>query len=201
MLDGKRLSAQFYRLVPIRYQDELHFVFATIDRTFGGFLRGQVLMAILQGIFTAVLMRLFGLQFTMITAILSGALMFIPELGAPLAMLAPAIASILQGSDATIPILIITFGFQQILLRFVIPMFMSESLGMPPLLILVSVLISARIMGFWGFLFGIPVAGAIYTIAIVSLEQIKQNADAQFQPSMPSEDTQRLVDSNEQEGF
>jgi predicted PurR-regulated permease PerM len=133
----------------------------------------------------------------MITAILSGALMFIPELGAPLAMLAPAIASVLQGSDATIPIIIIMLAFQQVLLRFIIPKFMSEALGMPPLLILVSVLVSAKIMGFWGFLFGIPVAGAIYTITIVSLEQIKQNADAQFQQRMAEGDTQQPLDSHE----
>jgi predicted PurR-regulated permease PerM len=179
MLDGKRLSEQFNRLVPLRYQDEFQFVFSTIDRTFGGFLRGQVLMALIQGVFTGVVMRLFGLQFTMITAILSGVLMFIPELGAPLAMLAPSIASTLQGSDATFPLLIIMLTFQQILLRFVIPKIMSEAIGMPPLLILVSVLISAKVMGFWGFFFGIPVAGAIYTIVVVTLEEVKQTADAQ----------------------
>jgi predicted PurR-regulated permease PerM len=178
MLDGKRLSEQFYRLIPNRYQDEAEFVFDTIDRTFGGFLRGQVLMALIQGVFTGVAMRLFGLQFTMVTAILSGFIMFIPELGAPIAMLAPAVASAFQGSNATIPLLIIVLVFQQILLRFVIPKIMSEAIGMPPLVILVSVLVSAKIMGLWGFFFGIPVAGAIYTIAIVTLEQVKQTTDA-----------------------
>jgi predicted PurR-regulated permease PerM len=179
MLDGKRLSNQLYRLVPLRYQDEMQFVFKTINRTFGGFLRGQVLMGLLQGIFTGVVMRLLGLQFTMITSIVSGLLMFIPELGAPIAMLAPPVASTLQGSNATIPLLVIMFVFQQLLLRFIIPKIMSEAIGMPPLLILVSVLVSAKVMGLWGFFFGIPVAGAIYTIAIVALEQLKQATDAQ----------------------
>jgi len=189
MLDGKRLTAQFYRIVPIRDQDEVQFVFSTIDRTFGGFLRGQVLMALIQGIFTGLVMRLFGLQFTMITSILSGFLMFIPELGAPVAMLAPSVASALQGSDATIPILIIMLVFQQILLRFVIPHILSEAIGMPPLLILVSVLVSAKVMGLWGFFFGIPVAGALYTIAVVALEQMKQSADAQDQQRQSEEQT------------
>jgi len=189
MLDGKRLSEQFYRMVPIRYQDEFQFVFSTIDRTFGGFLRGQVLMALIQGIFTGLVMRLFGLQFSMITSILSGFLMFIPELGAPIAMLAPAVASALQGSDATIPLFIITLVFQQILLRFVIPHLMSEAIGMPPLLILVSVLVSAKVMGLWGFFFGIPVAGAIYTIAVVALEQMKLSTDARDQKRQNEEKT------------
>jgi predicted PurR-regulated permease PerM len=197
MLDGKRLSEQFYRIVPIRYQDEFQFVFSTIDRTFGGFLRGQVLMALIQGIFTGLVMRLFGLQFSMITSILSGFLMFIPELGAPVAMLAPAVASALQGSDATIPLFIITLVFQQLLLRFVIPHLMSEAIGMPPLLILVSVLVSAKVMGLWGFFFGIPVAGALYTIAVVALEQMKQSTDARDQTRQDKEKAREQLDPND----
>lgn len=194
MLDGKRLSAQFYRLIPLRYQDEVQFVFSTVDRTFGGFLRGQVLMSVIQGTFTGIVMRIFGLQFTMITAILSGFVMFIPELGAPVAMLAPSVASILQGSGATIPLFIIMLVFQQLLLRFFIPKIMSEAIGMPPLLILVSVLVSAKIMGLWGFFFGIPVAGAIYTIAIVALEQFKQAADAHDRQRQTEAQVQEVLD-------
>lgn len=197
MLDGKRLSDQFYRLVPLRYQDELHFVFSTVDRTFGGFLRGQVLMAFIQGAFTGVVMYILGLQFTMLTAILSGLLMFIPEIGAPVAMVAPSVAAALQGSGATIPLFFLMLIFQQILLRFVIPKVMSEAVGMPPLLILVSVLVSAKIMGFWGFFFGIPVAGAVYTILIVTLERIKQATDAQDQQRRAEEQARRELEQFE----
>jgi predicted PurR-regulated permease PerM len=181
MLDGRRLTEQFFRLVPLRYKDEMDFVFHTIDRTFGGFLRGQVLMSLIQGIFTGLVMRLFGLEFATVTAIVSGLIMFIPELGAPVAMLAPSVTAVLQDSGATIPLFIIMLVFQQLLLRFFIPQIMSQAIGMPPLLILVSVLVSAKIMGLWGFFFGIPVAGAIYTIAIVALERMKLAADAQDQ--------------------
>lgn len=181
MLDGKRLSNQFHSLLPVRYQDESHFVFSTINRTFGGFLRGQLLMALIQGVFTGIAMQIFGLQYKMITSILSGLVMFIPELGAPLAMLLPASVSLVQGSQATIPLLITVFIFQQILLRLIIPHIMSEAIGMPPLLVLVSVLVSTKVMGFWGFFFGIPVAGAVYIITVFALEQIKQAIDQRDQ--------------------
>lgn len=177
MLDSRRLVDQFYRVIPLQYEDDFQFIFKTINTTFGGFLRGQVLMAVLMGIFAALVMRLFGMQYTMITAILAGLVMFIPEVGAPIAMFAPSIASILQGSDATIPLFIIMLVFQQILLRLVMPKILAEVIGMPPLLVLVSVLVGAKVLGFWGFFFGVPVAGAIYTIAIVTLERRKQSLD------------------------
>ncbi len=192
MLDGRRLSAGMKRVVPNRYQDEMRFVVRTFDRTFGGFLRGQVLMALIEGVFTGILMRLFGLKFTMLTAILSGFLMFIPELGAPVAAAAPSVAAVLQGANVALPLIIIMLIFQQILLRFIIPMVMSEAIGMPPLLILVSVLGSAKLMGLWGFFFGIPLAGAVYTFTVVFLERLKLAADAEDKAREAAEQARKV---------
>jgi predicted PurR-regulated permease PerM len=197
MIDARRVSDQFFRLVPIRYQDDFEFVFSTFDRTFGAFLRGQVLMVVITIIFTGVVMRLFGLQFTMITAIVAGLVMFIPELGAPIALFAPSVASTLQGSDATIPLFIIVLLFQQILLRLVMPKILGEAMGMPPLLILVSVLVSAKVLGFWGFFFGVPLAGALYIIGVVTLERAKQSADAHDQQRNDEQQARHVVDTYE----
>ena len=190
MLDGQRLSKQVYRVVPLRFQDELQFVFSTVDRTFGGFLRGQVLMALIQGVFTGVVMQILGLQFAITMATLSAFVMFIPELGAPIALIVPTLASAWQGSSATIPLFVTLFVFQQILLRIVIPRIMSKAIGMPSLLVLVSVLVSTRLMGFWGFFFGIPVAGALYIIVVVTLEEVKQTVDARDKQERPIDNTE-----------
>jgi predicted PurR-regulated permease PerM len=194
MLDSKRLTDQFYRLVPLQYEDDFQFIFKTINRTFGGFLRGQVLMAVIMGIFAAVVMRLFGLQYTMVTSILAGLVMFVPEVGAPVAMFAPSIASILQGSDATVPLLIIVLVFQQVLLRLIMPKILSEVIGMPPLLVLLSLLVGAKVLGIWGFFFGVPVAGAIYTITIVTLERTKASLDHVHNQQTMEEQIQQVLD-------
>jgi predicted PurR-regulated permease PerM len=196
MLDSKRLTDQFYRLVPLQFEDDFQFIFRTINRTFGGFLRGQVLMGVIMGIFAAVVMRLFGLQYTMVTSILAGLVMFIPEVGAPIAMFAPSVASILQGSDATVPLFIIVLVFQQVLLRLIMPKILSEVIGMPPLLILLSLLVGAKVLGIWGFFFGVPVAGAIYTIAIVTLERTKTSLDHVHNQRTMEEQIQQVLDDN-----
>ncbi len=195
MLDAKRLSDQFYRLVPLRYQDDFQFIFRSFDRAFGGFLRGQVLMVLITILFTGAVMRLFALQFTMVTSILSGLVMFIPELGAPIALFAPSIASALQDSDATVPLFIIVFTFQQILLRLLMPQILGEAIGMPPLLVLVSVLVSVKVMGFWGFFFGVPLAGALYIITVVALEQVKHATDARDLQRQTEETAQHATDA------
>lgn len=179
MLDGKRLSDQVDRVLPLRYHDDLDFINRTVVRTFGSFLRGKVVQGAIHAVFVGVVMALWGLQYTVVTALFTGLLMFIPQLGAPVAMLAPPVASMIQGSDATIPLLFVMILFQQALIRLIMPNLTSESIGMPPLLMMISVIIGAQLVGVWGFFFSTPVAAAIYIVATSTLERMKQTFDVQ----------------------
>jgi len=42
-------------------------------------------------------------------------------------------------------------------------------------------MISVRLIGFWGFIFGIPVAAAFYAVGIFLLERFKREQDRRFQ--------------------
>ena len=44
---------------------------------------------------------------------------------------------------------------------------------MPPLLILAAIMISVKLIGLWGFIFGIPVAGALYATGTFFLNRWK----------------------------
>jgi len=55
---------------------------------------------------------------------------------------------------------------QQLLLNVVAPRLMSKTVGMHPLLVLVSLLVGAKVAGAWGAIFAVPVAGVV--VAMVS---------------------------------
>lgn len=178
MLDGRRLTEQFYNLVPERYSTEVHFAALTLDKTFGGFLRGQVLMAVTTGIVTGIASGIAGLPYGAVVGAISGLVMFIPLIGAPIAMFLPSVIALLGGRlVAAVVLLAILGAFQQVLLHFVMPRIMSESIGMPSLLVFISVLIGVQLLGVWGFIFAIPLAGAIYAIGIVLLKRYKRQQD------------------------
>jgi len=44
LLDGRKLADRLGELIPYRYRDEVAFAARSIDHTFGGFIRGQLLM-------------------------------------------------------------------------------------------------------------------------------------------------------------
>jgi len=179
MLDSARLKQQVYDLIPNRFHDEYDLTVSTISRSFGGFLRGQVVMAGLSGVVTAIAAGFAGMRYGAIIGALVGLIVIVPLIGAPIAMILPSIIALVQGVPPLNAIVLLAFltVFQQILLHFIVPRIMSESIGMPPALTLVSVLIGARLWGMWGFIFGIPVAGAIYSVGLVMLGRFKREQD------------------------
>jgi predicted PurR-regulated permease PerM len=184
MLDGKKVLKQTLALVPAEYHDELAVAGRSIERTFGGFIRGQLVMALLYGVFVTLAMTITGLRFAVAIGFLAGLLMFIPVIGAPIAMILPAIIALFQNPSLAIWMLLIMTIYQQVLLHILMPKIMSEVVGMPPLLILAAIMISTRLIGLWGFIFGIPVAGAVYaTITFLLTRWGEQQQEPQGQPA------------------
>jgi predicted PurR-regulated permease PerM len=94
-------------------------------------------------------------------------------------MFLPSVIALMQGAPllTALVLLAVLTAFQQVLLHFLVPRIMSESIGMPPVLAILAVLIATRLWGVAGFVFGIPVAGAIYTTGIVLLGRLKREQD------------------------
>jgi predicted PurR-regulated permease PerM len=171
MLDGKQVTKQVLALIPHEYHDELYVAAKSMERTFGGFIRGQLVMALLYAVFVTLAMTIARLRFAVAIASLAGLIMFVPVIGAPIAMVLPAIIALFQNPSLAFWMLAAMTIYQQILLHIVMPKVMSEVVGMPPLLILAAIMISTRLIGMWGFIFGIPVAGAIYASVIFFLNR------------------------------
>jgi predicted PurR-regulated permease PerM len=178
MLDGKKVAKQVLALIPAEYYDELAMAAKSMERTFGGFIRGQLAMALLYAVFVTLAMTVARLRFAVAIGALAGLIMFIPVIGAPIAMVMPAIIALFQNPGLALWMLLIMAAYQQILLHILMPRIMSEVVGMPPLLILAAIMISARLIGVWGFIFGIPVAGALYAIGTFFLNRWKEQQRA-----------------------
>lgn len=161
-LDMPRLSRWFVGMVPGQWQDECQILFQNIDRTFGGFVRGQLLMAVLSALGTMVIMQFASLGFVIVVSLFAGAVMLIPVIGAPIALFLPSLIALFQsGLNTAIAVFIAILALQQLLLHIMMPRIMSQMMGMHPLLVFAALLMGVRVAGFWGALFGIPVVGVL----------------------------------------
>lgn len=175
MLDGERISLALLRLLPLKYRDEGLFMKASVERTFGGFLRGSVILGIVYGTVTALVMSVQGLSFVLPVSAFSGAIIIIPFLGPILALVPPVIVAVFSGSlGVVLFVLISLLVVQQIILQVIFPKLMSQSVGMHPLLIFLAVLAGAKLAGIWGILFGVPILAAFYSMGTFLYERSRE---------------------------
>jgi hypothetical protein len=115
--------------------------------------------------------------------------MLIPFFGPPLALVPPIIGAILFNGSAAIPVAIILFAVQTVLVNWLQPRLMRGALGLHPILVLVALLLGAQVAGVWGALFGIPVIAVLWVFVSYALFRTVPNA------ALP--ETERLSDVDE----
>jgi predicted PurR-regulated permease PerM len=166
-LGGRALTYQFAELIPRQYKKEVTVLAASVNKNFGGFIRGQLIQSLLVGIVTAIVMIALRLDFVVLAAILSGFFMLIPLLGVFLAIIPPLLVAAFSGSLLIIIIVfVLLFLFQQVLMNVIMPKILSDSVGLHPLMVFAALLVGVRVGGIWGAFFGIPIAGVLYALLI-----------------------------------
>jgi predicted PurR-regulated permease PerM len=176
-LDGPRLRQTILKVIPSSFYHEIRFLGASVDRTFGGFIRGQLFQAFLQMIGTAIVMTLMGLNFVLVASLFAGLFMLIPLIGPFLALLPPLLVVVIQSPGVAIWLIIILFIYQFVIVNILMPRVLSDAVGLHPLLVFAALLISIRLAGFWGAFFGIPIAGVLWAMAMFFFEQWRQGAE------------------------
>ncbi|HJW83863.1 MAG TPA: AI-2E family transporter, partial [Anaerolineae bacterium] len=183
MIDGRGLLQQLLHVLPDRIAENTRLWIATIDRTFGGFIRGTLLQSVIYGAFVTTAMLVFGLQFALVVGVATGVLMLIPILGGLIGLAVPLLAGLLQSSPNTLWLVLLLFAFQLILFNLIMPRILSQSLRMPTLLVFIALVVGGQLMGVWGLIFAVPAAGVLYSVGQLLLHRAKYHVDRP-----PSED-------------
>jgi putative heme transporter len=160
LMDSERIWAKVNRAVPRRYSDELSLLERSVARAFGGFLRAQILLAVIQAVLVMVVGVAFGIPYLFLVGTLSTLAMLIPFFGPPLALIPPIVAAWIY-TPFFIPVTIILVATQTVIVNWLQPRLMQGALGMHPILVLVGLLVGAQVAGVWGALFGIPVIAVL----------------------------------------
>jgi predicted PurR-regulated permease PerM len=196
MLDGPRIERQLLDIVPGRYQGEAAFFTESITRTFGGFIRGQLIQALIYGAGTAVVMTLAGLQFVAAVSSFSGLAMIIPFIGPFIAIVPPVALAAMQSPGSLAGVLVSLFILQQLVTGVIAPKIMSQTVGMHPLLVLFATLVGVKVAGIWGALFGVPIVGVIYA-TMVYLYQHVDYEDTQTERRQKRQDSASAIFGSE----
>jgi len=189
MIDGTETTLSIMRLVPRRYESDAQAFLKTSELAFSGFIRGTALQSLIYGVGVMMFMTIFNVGSPIAVGVITGALMLIPVIGGVLGLLIPLLVALLQPSPNTLWLMICLSVFEVIIFNFVSPRLISQSVKIPSLLVIVAILIGWQLMGFWGFVFAVPVAAVVYSIGFVVLERMVRQHEHEATSVPPRDDS------------
>ncbi|MFO0743853.1 MAG: AI-2E family transporter [Candidatus Paceibacterota bacterium] len=156
----------FLRLVsPRKYENYIEDLVARSQIKISNWFIGQIVSAFFVAIMVYITLLILGIPFALSISILAFIFELMPILGIVSASI-PALflAWNIGGLSLMIITLVCFFIISQISSYFIYPKIVGKLAGIPPIMIIVSVIMGAMVAGFWGALIAIPVSTIIMEI-------------------------------------
>ncbi len=170
LLEKDAISSRWTDYLPVadsRFKEEMVFILASINNYLIAFFRGQVLVAIIDGILYGVGFVIIGLPYAILLGVMAIFLTIIPFLGAIVTLVVSLIISVVQYGDWLHPMLVlVVFAIVQTLESVVIsPKILGDRVGLHPVTIIVAVMAGTTLLGgLLGGILAIPLTAALRVI-------------------------------------
>ncbi|MBZ9751310.1 AI-2E family transporter [Deinococcus sp. HMF7604] len=158
MLDYSRVNAALLGIFPRPWQPRVLEFSELTGTAVGGYVRGQLLIALFIGVFVWLGLTLVGIPSAAAIGFLAGVFNIVPYLG-PVIGATPAILLALTMPGALLKIVFVIVVFvaaNQIEGNFLSPYILSKTTDLHPITVLVAILIGASLLGFAGALLAVP---------------------------------------------
>ena len=165
--DWDRIVAHVERLVPGAWSGAVAEQAREIDRVLAGFVRGQMSVCALLGLFYGIGLSLIGLDFGLVIGLGTGLISFVPYFGMLVGFVA-GIGVALAQFDGWQPVALVAavFVFGQFVEgNFVSPRLVGGRVGLHPVWMIFALMAGATLFGFLGILLAVPVA-AVFGVMV-----------------------------------
>ncbi len=158
--EGPKFRDQILGWVPSRYVEMVLGLMVEIDNSLGKYVRGMCLESFCVGCIALAGFWMIGLDYSVQIAVVVGLANIVPYVG-------PVLGLVLGGSVALFQwgtlvgitkVFFVCIGVRFIEDWFIQPTVMRSSVHLHPILIVFSLMAGAKLFGFWGLLFAVPIA-------------------------------------------
>jgi len=152
------------RLAPLNRRHDIQEFFYLAETKIGGYVRGQAILCLLVGAAAFILYSMIGLPYTLVLALIAGFMEMVPIVGPALGAVPALLAALSTDPDKVIWVLIATGLIQMMENVLLVPRVMKNSMGVNPIIILLSLVAFGSVFGFAGALLALPLAAIIQLI-------------------------------------
>ena len=161
--DFDRVRTWALDFIPRGHRNICHFYLWRMNRILGGYLRGQLTVCTIVGLFTGLGLTLFNLPFAILLAFMTGILNIIPYIGLYISLGLALLTTFFTASPfvSMLKIAGIFLVVQASEAYVISPKIVGERVGLHPIAVIFSILVFSRFLGFWGLIIGVPTAALI----------------------------------------
>ncbi len=166
LLDGAKIAMYLgkvmYAILPDNVREKIADLIEDTDEVFSGYIRGQVLDAILMMIMISITLSLCKVKFAVAIGILAGLGNLIPYVGPFIAYAGTIAVCLLNGEFyKMIYSLIFLWIIQSIDGNIINPRLLGKQINIHPMYVIISILIGSEVGGLLGMLFAVPIAALL----------------------------------------
>lgn len=161
--DFPKIIANFRRFVPLRYRTVYGDFGSKLDLAVGGYLRGQLLIAVVLGLFLYIGLILIGIPLALPISFLAAVLNIVPYLGPIVGALPAVLLGLTTEAPFTSAILVVVLFIvaNQLEGNLLSPFILSKSTNLHPVTVLIAILLGLGAFGLVGAIFAVPAVSLI----------------------------------------
>ncbi len=172
LFDLEKIHGFVREYIPKRERKRFAEVGGKIGEVLSSFFRGQLVVCFLKGLSISIGLYIAGVPYALFLGLTAGFAALIPFFGASMAAVFTFLVGLLGSGDQAVELIphliriVAVFGIAELLEGYVfVPRIIGESLGLNPLVVLVSVFAGGAALGMFGFLIALPLTATLVILA------------------------------------
>lgn len=169
--ESSKLPPKLLSILPRRYRRDGQEVLSDIDSALSNFIIGKVILNLILSILMYIGFLIIGLPYSLLLALISFVLNFIPYVGAILAAVPVVIVGFIESPSIAIWSVVVIVAAQQIQDNILTPVIYGKQLDIHPLTTIILLLVGGDFFGILGVLLAIP-AYMVLKIIVVRVYEL-----------------------------
>jgi len=164
LLDEQFFNKTFSGLIPPEKRESVWEIIDKLTLKVGNWLRGQLVVGLLIGTLVFLGTTIIGLHYSLTLGVIAGTLEFIPIIGPIISGVLGTIVALFVSPITALITAVFYIILGQLNGSFMAPKIMQKAIGLPPAVIIVTILIGSKLLGVAGALLAVPISGIIFVI-------------------------------------
>jgi predicted PurR-regulated permease PerM len=195
--EGNLVLRAILRVFPTQRRKKVREFLQLAEDKIGGYVRGQGLLCVAIGVAAFVAYLLIGLPYTLVLAIFAGVMEMVPIFGPALGAIPAFLVALSVDPGKAVWVVIATVIIQMLENAVLVPRIMRSSMGVNPIIVLLSLIAFSSVFGFAGALLALPLAAIIQLlmsrVVLTAAESARQAQEREVRIQSLIDESQELM--------